>query len=112
MVTPDSKIGKAIQYMLGQWGKLERSIDTGLVEIDNNLTENKIRLLALGRKNFLFSGNHNAAKNAAMMYSFMETCKANNINPAKWLQDVIEKLPYCKTTDDYIALLPQNFKEE
>ena len=109
-VVPDSKIGKAIQYMLGQWTKLDRYTENGLVEIDNNLTENKIRLLALGRKNYLFSGNHNAAQNAAMMYSFLGTCKANNINPAQWLPNAIAKLPYCKTQEDYIALLPQNFK--
>lgn len=111
LVTPDSKIGKAIQYMLGQWTKLERYIDNGLVEIDNNLVENKIRLLALGRKNYLFSGNHAAAQNAAMIYSFLGTCKANNINPTKWLPYAIEKLPYCKTREDYLELLPQNFVE-
>lgn len=110
-VTPDSKIGKAIKYMLGQWVKLEGYTENGLVEIDNNLAENKIRLLALGRKNFLFSGNHQAARNAAMMYSFLGTCKACNINPAQWLPYAIAKLPYCKTQDDYIALLPINFKE-
>ena len=109
-VTPDSNIGKAIQYMLGQWVKLERYTENGLVEIDNNLAENKIRLLALGRKNYLFSGNHQAAQNAAMMYSFLGTCKACDINPAQWLPHAIAKLPYCKTQDDYIALLPQNFK--
>lgn len=109
-VTPDSKIGKAIRYMLGIWTKMERYISDGIVEIDNNLAENKIRLLALGRKNFLFSGNHNAAQNAAMMYSFLGTCKANNINPNQWLPYAIEKIPYCKSEEDYRALLPQNFK--
>ncbi len=109
-VTPDSKIGRAIQYMLGQWVKLERYTENGLVEIDNNLAENKIRLLALGRKNFLFSGNHQAARNAAMMYSFLGTCKAYNINPSLWLPYAISKLPYCKSQADYITLLPQNFK--
>lgn len=109
LVTPDSKIGKAIQYMVGQWAKLSCYANNGLVEIDNNLVENKIRLLALGRKNFMFSGNHTAAQNAAMMYSFMGTCKANDINPAKWLPYAIEKLPYCKTQEDYSKLLPQNF---
>ena len=108
-VTPDSKIGKAIRYMLGIWTKVERYTSDGIVEIDNNLAENKIRLLALGRKNYLFSGNHRAAQNAAMMYSFLGTCKANNINPNKWMPHAIAKLPYCKTKQDYTELLPQNF---
>ena len=111
VVTPDSKIGKAIGYMLSQWKKLECYIDSGKVEIDNNLVENKIRLLALGRKNFLFSGNHDAAQNAAMMYSFMGTCKANDINPSKWLPYAISKLPYCKTREDYLKLLPYNYTQ-
>lgn len=109
VVTPDSKIGKAIGYMLGQFRKLERYVDDGMVEIDNNLVENKIRLLALGRKNYLFSGNHDAAQNAAMMYSFLGTCKANDVNPAKWLPHAIGKLPYCKSREDYLELLPNNF---
>lgn len=111
VVTPDSKIGKAIGYMLGQWKKLKRYVDNGMIEIDNNLVENKIRLLALGRKNYLFSGNHNAAQNAAMMYSFLGTCKANNINPSKWLPYAISELPYCKTREDYLKLLPNNFTQ-
>ena len=109
-VTPDSKIGKAISYTLNQWPKLERYLEDGKLEIDNNLVENKIRLLALGRKNFLFSGNHHAAQNAAMMYSFLGTCKANGVNPNQWFQQTIEKLPYCKTTEDRRMLLPQLFK--
>ena len=82
-----------------------------MIEIDNNLVENKIRLLALGRKNYLFSGNHNAAQNAAMMYSFLGTCKAHNINPLKWLPYAISELPYCKTREDYLKLLPNNFTQ-
>jgi hypothetical protein len=67
--------------------------------------------LALGRKNFLFSGNHATAQNAAMMHSFMGTCHANDVNPSKWLEAVLEKLPYCKSQDDYSRLLRQNFIE-
>jgi transposase len=66
--TPDSKIGRAIKYTLGNWNERSGYLKDWKLEIDNNLAENKIRLLALGRKNFLFSGNHAAAQNAAMMY--------------------------------------------
>ena len=82
----------------------------GKFEIDNNLVENSIRPMALGRKNYLFAGNHQAAQNAAMMYSFFGTCKKLNINPNKWLPQVLEKLPYCQTDKDYEDLLPVNFK--
>jgi hypothetical protein len=69
-------------------------------------------VLALGRKNFLFSGNHAAAQNAAMLYSFMGTCKANDVNPShQWLEVVLENLSYCKSQDDYSGLLRQNFME-
>jgi transposase len=94
-----------------QQNRKSHKVYLGKLEIDNNLAENKIRLLALGRKNFLFSGNHAAAQNAAMMHSFMGTCKANDINPRKWLEAALEKLPYCKSQDDYSRLLPQNFRE-
>ena len=108
--TPDSKIGKAIGYMLGHWDKLSGYVKDGQLEIDNNLAENKIRLLALGRKNFLFAGNHDAAQNAAMIYSCFGTCKANDINPNHLLEFAIQQLPYCKTSEDYSKLLPQNFE--
>ena len=63
---PKSKIGKAIQYTLNLWHRLERYLLDGLLEIDNNLVENSIRPMALGRKNYLFAGNHQAAQNAAI----------------------------------------------
>jgi hypothetical protein len=56
------------------------------------LIENKIRPLALGRKNYLFAGSHDGAKRIAMMYTFMATCKANEINPSVWLEDALKKI--------------------
>jgi hypothetical protein len=68
--------------------------------------------LALGRKSFLFSGNHAAAQNTAILYSFMGTCKANEVNPGhQWLEVALEKLSYCTSQDDYSGLLRQNFME-
>ena len=84
-VTPKTPIGKAIGYFLNQWPKLSRVLQAGELEIDNNKIENKIRPLALGRKNYLFAGNHQAGQNIAMMYSFFATCKEHNINPYDWL---------------------------
>ena len=74
---PASSIGKAINYTLNLWKRLVRYVDDGRCEIDNNLIENSIRPIAIGRKNYLFAGSHEAAQRAAMIYSFMATCKKN-----------------------------------
>jgi hypothetical protein len=91
-VQPKSVIGKAMKYMVNQWPKLINVLNHGMLEIDNNLIENKIRPLALGRKNYLFAGSHDGAKRIAMMYTFMATCKANDINPSTWLEDTLKKI--------------------
>ena len=92
-ILPKSSIGQAITYTLGLWNRLTRYIDNGQVEIDNNLIENSIRPVALGRKNYLFAGSHEAAQHAAMIYSFLGTCKINNVEPYQWLKSVLKKLP-------------------
>ena len=71
----------------------------GILEPDNNLIENKIRPLALGRKNYLFAGSHKAAQRAAMMHSFFATCKANDINPYNWLTDVLDRIGETKMSE-------------
>ena len=78
----------------------------GNLEIDNNLIENSIRPLALGRKNFLFAGSHAAAENIAMYYSFFGTCKKHGINPQKWLAYVIRNINDTKSSQ-LKYLLPQ-----
>jgi hypothetical protein len=85
VVTPSSLIGKAIAYTLKRWKKLTAYLDDGRIEIDNNLIENAIRPLALGRKNYLFAGNHEAAANIANYYTVFGTCKKHNINPYDYL---------------------------
>jgi len=91
-VLPKSRIGKAMRYGLYQWDKLMQFTNDGRLEIDNNLTENSIRPLALGRKNYLFAGSHQAAERIAMMYSFFGTCKKQGVNPRTWLQQTLEKI--------------------
>jgi len=92
-VLPKSSIGQAIKYTLRLWPRLTRYIDNGQVEIDNNLIENSIRPVALGRKNYLFAGSHEAAQQAAMIYSFLGTCKINNVEPYTWLKDILSRIP-------------------
>jgi len=64
----------------------------------------------IGRKNYLFAGSHEAAQRAAMIYSFMGTCKQIGINPQDWLEDVLERIPYFKRSDDMSVLLPSVWK--
>lgn len=92
-VLPKSSIGQAISYTLKLWPRLTRYIYNGQVEIDNNLIENSIRGVALGRKNYLFAGSHEAAQQAAMIYSFLGTCKINKIEPYSWLKDTLTRIP-------------------
>lgn len=108
-ILPKSKTGKAISYALGMWHRIERYLKDGQYEIDNNWVENSIRPVALGRKNYLFAGSHEAAQRAAMIYSLLATCKKNNVEPSAWLTDVLAKIqdqPIRKIEE----LLPENWK--
>jgi len=92
-VLPKSALGGAIAYTCNLWPRLVRYIDDGRFQIDNNLIENTIRPVALGRKNYLFAGSHDAAQNAAMIYSLLATCKINNVEPFAWLKQTLSVLP-------------------
>lgn len=106
-VLPKSPMGKAMTYSIKQKNKLMACFQDGIIELDNNLIENKIRPLALGRKNYLFAGSHPAGQRIAMMYSFFATCKANNVNPQKWLTHVLENIKDTKLSN-LSTLLPHN----
>ena len=105
-VTPKSPIGKAFEYCANRWISLQNYLTNGMLEIDSNLVENSIRPLALGRKNYLFAGSHDAAKDIAMWYSFFASCKKNDIDPQKWLTHVIHTINDTKTSQ-LKYLLPQ-----
>jgi len=93
-VLPKSSIGKAIGYYQKQYHKLIDIANHSYTEIDNNLIENKIRPLALGRKNYLFAGSHKSAQRIAMMYSFFATCELRGKDPSTWLEQTLEALAY------------------
>ncbi|KAA1242826.1 IS66 family transposase [Aquimarina sp. RZ0] len=107
-VLPKSGIGKAISYTLKLWAKLVAYTSDDRYEIDNNRIENTIRPLALGRKNYLFAGSHQAAQKAVMLYSFFGTCKINNVDPYTWLKDILERIPEHKA-NKLVELLPNNW---
>ena len=106
---PKSAIGLAIAYTLHLWPRLIRYLDDGRYEIDNNRIENSIRPVALGRKNYLFAGSHEGAQRAAIMYSFLGTCKINNIEPFEWLSNVLKRIPD-HSIQRLEELLPGNLK--
>jgi transposase len=107
-VLPKSAIGKALEYALLRWKELSLYAGDGMLHIDNNPVENSIRPVALGRKNYLFAGSHDAAQRAAIFYSLFATCKLHGVNPY-WLKYVLDNLIYYKPST-LIELLPQHFK--
>jgi len=108
-ILPKSPIGKAILYTCGMYRRLVRYTLDGRYRIDNNLAENAVRPLALGRKNYLFCGNHEAAERTAIIYSLMGTCMANNVNPQEWLTDVLNRIQD-HNIQRLHELLPHNWK--
>lgn len=109
-VTPKSPIGKAINYMKARWKKLTVFARDGMLEIDNNLVENAIRPIALGRKNYLFAGSNEAARRAGIVYSFITCCKKNNIDPYLWFLQTLQVLPDTKTSELYKLLPTRDYK--
>jgi transposase len=106
---PKSPLGKAVAYCIPRWDNLTNYLHDGSLEIDNNLAENAIRPIALGRKNYLFAGSQRGAERAAMFYSFFGTCKKNGVNPFEWLRKVLEVIPGYKVNRLH-ELLPQNLE--
>ena len=110
-VLPNSKMGDAIEYTYSLLPRLSRYVNDGRINIDNNLIENAIRPLALGRKNYLFCGNDASAYRAAIVYSLISTCKAADVDPRTWMEDVLRKIPYYQRDQrDLAELLPFNWK--
>jgi hypothetical protein len=91
---PQSPMGSAIDYTLGQWTTLQVYLDDGRVEIDNNLVENAIRPTAIGKKNWLFIGEANAGERGAVVYTVIESCRRRGIDPYAYLRDVLTRLPH------------------
>jgi len=100
-VLPKSPIGEAIAYSLNRWQRLSAYVNNGRLNIDNNPVENSIRPVAIGRKNYLFAGSHEAAKRSAMLYSLLGTAKMHGVEPYAWLEEVLKRIA---------DLLPHRYK--
>ncbi|HRP88580.1 MAG TPA: IS66 family transposase [Edaphocola sp.] len=108
-VLPQSSLGKAIAYTFSRWKKRNAYLYDGMLEIDNNLIENAIRPIAIGRKNYLFAGSHEGAQRAAVVYSLFAMCKMEEVNPAHWLKYVLDNIQNAKINNLKI-FYPRNFK--
>lgn len=92
-VLPKSPIATAINYVLNQWEALNRYTTNGDLHIDNNLSERTLKLIGMGRANWLFVGSDNGGRTAAVLFSFTATCKHLGIDAFAYLRDVFDRLP-------------------
>jgi len=108
---PKSPIGKAMGYMLKRKQTMMYYLTDARLNIDTNPIENLIRPIAVGRKNYLFAGSHEAAQRGAMFYSFFACCKMHQVDPLKWLTDVMIRLPE-HPINKIEQLLPHLWKQQ
>lgn len=105
-VLPKSAVGKAVSYALNEWVKIIHYLDEAFLTPDNNASENAIRPFVIGRKNWLFSNTPRGANASAMMYSLVESAKANKLEPYAYLKFLFSEFPYASTREDMMKLLP------
>jgi len=109
---PKGRMNKALSYTYSLFHRLSRYHLDGRYQIDNNGIENAIRPLAIGRRNYMFCGNHDAAENAAIMYSLIGSCKASEVDPREWMTDILTRIPEYNEdySKDLADLLPHKWK--
>lgn len=110
LVTPKSALGTALAYMSNLWPALTRYTERGDLPIDNNRCENAIRPFVIGRKAWLFSDTPAGAHASAVIYSLVQTAKANGVEPYAWLRRVLRDLPAANSVEAVEALLPWNLR--
>jgi len=91
---PQSSLGKARDYMLKYWKELTRFLGDGRVPIDNNLAERGLRGVVLGRKNYYGNHSKRGAKTTSILYSLIESCKLNNVEPSQYLKDTVKVIHF------------------
>ena len=108
-VLPKNPMGKAITYALNQWDALSRYIDDPILDIDNNISERTLRMVVIGRKNYMFAGSEDGAWRASIIYSLVASCKLNGHDPFAYFNDVLRKVS-THPADKIDELLPCNWK--
>lgn len=107
---PSTDLAKAAGYVLNHWDALTRFVEDGRASLDNNLCEQQLRDIALGRKNYLFAGSHDAARRAAALYSLTRTCTQYGVPPLPYFTDVLTKLANRWSVDRLEELLPHRWR--
>jgi transposase len=107
-VPPKSALGKALAYSLNQWPKLTRYLEDGHLNIDNNRAERAIKPFVIGRKNWLFSNTTSGANASSILYSIVETAKANNLVPFDYIHYLLKALSERDQQAELEDLLPWN----
>jgi transposase len=108
-LSPHNDVTKAMNYMLKRTESFTRFLEDGRICISNNAAERSLRGIALGRKAWLFAGSDRGGERAAVMFTLMQTCKLNDVDPQAWLADVLARIADHKITD-LAALLPWNWR--
>jgi len=106
---PSSTLAKACAYSNRNWEALNRFLQDGILPLDNNLCEQQIRSLALGRRNYLFAGSDAGAERAATLYSLMRTCALHGVDALAYLSDILRKLAGGWPANRLDELLPGNW---
>jgi transposase len=109
---PKTALGNAIRYGLEQWPAMKRYLEDARCSIDNNIAERDIKRVVMGRKAWLFSDSVDGMEANAVLYSLVQTCIANRVDPYKYFKAVIERMPNARTQADLEALLPWSLKQE
>ena len=110
LVLPESPLGKAFAYILENWEGLSLFLDDGRLEIDNSLTEQEIKPFVIARKNFMFATSMEGANALCLHMSLIRTALLHGLDPYQYYVAIMKKIPYCKTPEDFEALLPWNIK--
>jgi transposase len=108
---PGSELAKAVNYCLRHWRALTRFLDDARLSPDNNVVEQQLRDVALGRKNYLFAGSHDAARRIATIYSILRTCTRHGVPPLPYLTDVLRKLAHGWEESRLAELLPGRWQQ-
>lgn len=111
---PKSKLGIALTYLKNQWPNLVNYLKDGRLELSNNIAERSIKPFVISRKNVLFANTPSGATSSAVIFSMIETAKANNLDPYKYLTHIFKTAPNTdRTADDWARqFLPENVPEE
>ncbi|WP_409530301.1 IS66 family transposase [Sphingomonas sp.] len=110
-LSPKSDMAKAIAYGTKRWPALSRFLGDGRLEIDNNIAERALRGVAIGRRNRLFAGSRVGGERAAAIYTVIQTCKANDVDPQAYIADVIAKIASDWPASRWDELLPWNWNQ-